>query len=251
MGLFDKQQCVMCGKEGRLLDNFDSATGTKCLCSSCERRMHVSGFATACLKYQNKISYEDLLNYQNFYLEKTNEMKGNLNCAVPGVACNMSDIVFDSNVICFPEYEDLMIPSEDVYAVVYVDLPKYSDMTTDAFMLVLFTKNPAVPYYSLIRAGKVSLFSVGTKSKKFRESTFSLLEMNFKGLKYPIGKAKDVKKMIKKDAGYALPVDKKVLLEWLFDAEFTSGNFKPKHADREIPKENWATAYFQNNGIYV
>lgn len=252
MGLFDKQKCVMCGKEGRLLNCYDSNEGEKNLCSDCERKMHVSGFTSVCLNHHKKITFEDLLNYQKFYFDTTESLKNNRKYVIPGVAGiahNMDDIVFNSDLICFPEYEDFMIPSDDVYAVVYVDLPKYSSTFTDAFMIVLFTKNPVIPYYSIIKAGKVKFFSLSTKSKDFRESIFSSFEMELKGLKYPVGKARDIRKMVKKDSAYDLPVDRKDFLDWLLDVEVTMGKFKPKHAEREIPANNWATSFFHSNDI--
>lgn len=247
MGLFDKQKCCICGKEGRLLGEYPSAFGTKYLCDDCEIKMNVSGLTSLGIDYDIKPTFEALQNYQKFYLETTDLLREKSKESLP-IASSIGDIVINNYVVCFPEYMDFMISTDDVYAITYTDLPKYSNTFTDAFMVTIFTKNPALPYYSFIAAGKVSVFSLSIKSKKYREGLTSLFEAYCKNLKYPIGKAREVKKMVKKDESYDLPVYKEKLIEWLDKAEWTKGDFNPKKIDRKIPKMNWSIQYLTGCG---
>lgn len=250
MGFFSKQKCTICGKEGRLLGEYASATGTKCLCHDCECKMNISGFTLANSKFHNRVSYEAIQNYQKYYWKITNDLK-NLAMNETKIATNLDDIVFNNTVICFPEYDKLVIETKDVFAVAFTDLPKYSGLTTDAFMISLFTVNPAIPYYSFIVAGKASFFSISGKAKKYREATAELLTLSFPCLRYPIGKAKDIKKLVKKDDNYNLPVDKKTLKDWLDSADLSMGDFNPKNVDRKIQPNNWAINFFIECGFKV
>lgn len=250
MGLFDKQKCCMCGKEGRLLSEYASTYGSKHLCYSCEHKMHIYGFADVNRHFDNNVSFEALQNYEKYYLQVQNMLKEKSRAELM-VAVDLEDIVFNTDVVCFPEYTDFLIPTKTVYAITYTNLPKYSDTFTDAFMVTLFTRNPTIPYYTIIFAGRVKLFSLSTKAKGYRDAVFSLLEMNFTDLKYPIGKAREVKKMVKNDLTYDLPIEKEKLLSWLEKAEYSSGKFNPKHAERKISKSNWAKDFFADCGVQI
>lgn len=245
MGLFSKEKCSVCGKESRLLSKYNSSMGTKHLCDNCKQNMHAVGFIWAEDYYNKRPTFEQIENYQKFYSDCGNILIHTKNTIV----VNFSDIVFNKDVVCFPQYPDLMIPSDDVFLVVYTDLPKYSTTFTDAFLLTFFTTNRTIPYYSIIMAGKANFFSLTGKAKDYREATFSIIESIFTNLICPVDKAKVAKKLVKKDISYNLSVDKKQLISWLDDAEYLSGQFNPKSAERDVSKDNWAIEFFKQYDI--
>lgn len=246
MGLFDKQKCCICGKEGRLHGEYNSAEGKKYLCSKCEEAMHVSGFSSVNLKFGNDISYETLKNYQKFYFNVSKILKEKSETDELRAAA-FGDIVISPEVICFPEYKDFFILTSTVYAVVYADVWTKSDNDTDIFMITLFTTSPSMPYYSMLFYGDTDFLSF--KSKKTREAVFNVFSIFCQDLKYPIGKAKDIRKMIKADPQYDLPIEKNKLLGWLGDANDLFGHFSFKHCDNRTLNWEWANNFFLDNGF--
>lgn len=250
MGFFSKEKCSVCGKESRLLSDYASVDGTKWLCSDCEDKMNVQGFIMASYHYENRISYEAIQNYQKFYWQTTNMVRQKA-AMQGGLAINFDDIIFNEDVVCFPEYKNLIIPTSDILLVVHSDVARYSDTYTDAFMVTFFTKNKTIPYYSMILSGRASYFSLTGKAKKYREAAFGLMGSHFKNLKYPIGGAMEIRKLIKHDPDYDMPFEKEKLRDMLFDVYVHSNKFKVKNAERKIADPLWAIQYFLNAGISV
>lgn len=245
MGWFDKQKCSVCSKESRFHKEYASVNGTIYLCDKCEEVMHVSGFVSVNSKFGNEVSYETLKNYQRYYLNTSKMLKeksksGEMRAAAFG------DIVISPEVICFPEYKDFFILTSTVYAVVYADVWTKSDKDTDIYMVTLFTTSPSIPYYSMIFSADTDFLSF--KAKRAKAAAFNVFQIFFRDLKYPIGKAKDIRKMVKADEQYNLPIEKNKLLNWLDDAADLFGPFSFKRCDNKSMDWSWAKNFFLDNG---
>lgn len=127
---------------------------------------------------------------------------------------------------CLTQYDGVVVPAEDVYAVAYCQdfkLVQSKDQASmEALLCVAFTNDPYIPVFPIVSFGKIGLFAM--KSKSGRQGVEGTFTRRCPNLAYPVMETKQLKKILKSEESKG-NIDSKTMLKYLSDAESGLGMF--------------------------
>ena len=243
MGFILKDTCGRCGAEARKTEMFSTKNKDyKVLCQECLAEMGVNGF----VKYRNnileKVTYEDLLKYENMRADIISLSRDYSMMVLdenfdkdytPGMykttQITIGDVCITPDYIAPLDYPNLVIKPSDVIAVTMETSNDFNFINADVIKLSFFTKNPFIPYYSTFYAFKTKISFSNKKQKAIKANVIDVINGCCAGLKYEINTPSKVLKKVRWDFSYNIPeVKKKHLCSWLADDRDHAGYFKTK-----------------------
>ena len=122
-------------------------------------------------------------------------------------------------------FPKVVIDVKDIFAVGITSLTGVKVDNGEAILCAVFTNDPYIPVFPMVYGGKLGFFEI-MKSKKGRKGVAALFELTCPNLQYPVMEMKKLKKQIKADGAVKGNINMNKMLEYLDDAEYSSGIFK-------------------------
>lgn len=141
---------------------------------------------------------------------------------------NTAGAAYTDNFFVLTNYERTIVDVKDIFAVCYCSDYNIKLVSNDEVILCgVFTNDPYIPAFPVVYSGKKGIFEL-TKSKGARQQIQEHFTTMCPNLTYPVCDVKEFKKMIKNETTIKGNIDKKELLEKIFEVSVSSGVFNTK-----------------------